>query len=62
MGNKDTGTFGYKTSLQDKPLPKRSMLSELSSVYVPLGFVTPFLLHKRRTIMQKFSQQELGWD
>ena len=35
--NIDTGTFGYKISMQDKPLSKRGMLSGLSSVYDPFG-------------------------
>ena len=47
--------------MQDKPLSKRGMLSELSSVYDPLGFVARFLLHERK-IIQILSQQELGWD
>ena len=59
--NIDTDTFGYRISMQDKPLSKRGMLSELSSVYDPLGFVAPFLLHGRK-IIQILSQQELGWD
>ena len=41
--NIDTETFGYKISVQDKPLSKRGILSELSSVNDPLGFVSPFL-------------------
>ena len=36
------------------------MLSELSSVYDPLGFVAPFLLHG--ILIQILSQQELDWD
>ena len=59
--NIDTDTFGYKISVQDRPLSKRGMLSELSSVYDPLGFVVPFLLHGRK-IIQILSQQELRWD
>ena len=47
--------------MQDKPLSKRGMLSELSSVYDPLGFVSAFLLHGRN-IIQILSQQKLGWD
>ena len=43
----DTNTFRYKIPMQDKPLSKRGMLSELSLVYDPLGFVAPFLLHGR---------------
>ena len=56
--NIDTGTFGYKISMQDKPLSKRGMLSGLSSVY---WFVAPFFLHGRK-IIQILSQQELGRD
>ena len=58
LWNINTDTFGYKISMQDKPLSKRGMLSELSSVYDPLGFVVPFLFHKRK-IIQILSQQEL---
>ena len=61
LWNIDTDTFGYKISMQDKPLSKRGMLSELSSVYDPLGFVASFLLHGRK-IIQILSRQELGWD
>ena len=59
--NIDTDTFGYRISMQGKPLSKRGMLSDLSSVYDPLGFVASFLLHGRK-IIQILSQQELGWD
>ena len=55
----DTDTFGYKSSMQDKPLSKRGMLLELSSVYDSLGFAASFLLHGRK-ILQIRSQQELG--
>ena len=56
-----TDTSRYKISMQEKPLSKRGMLSELSSVYDPLGFVAPFLLYGRK-IIQILNQQELGWD
>ena len=59
--NIDNYTFGYKVSMQDKPLSKRGMLLELSSVYDSLGFVAPFLLHGRK-IIKILSQQELGWN
>ena len=50
--NVDTDTFGYKISMQSKPLSKRGILSKLSSVYDPLGFLAPFLLHGRKIIQQ----------
>ena len=54
-------TFGFRISLKQKPATKRGMLSELSSVYDPLGLAAPFIL-KGRKIIQKLCQQELGWD
>ena len=48
--------------MQPKPLSKIGMLSELNSVYDPLGFVTPCLAHGRKIILILSSQQELGWD
>ena len=59
--NIDTDACGYNISMQDKPLSKRVMLSELSSVHDPLGLVAPFLLHGIK-IIQILSQQELIWD
>ena len=53
--------FGYNALLKDKTGSKMSMLSELSSVYDPLRFVVPFLLHNRRFI-QISRQQEVGWN
>ena len=46
LWNIDTDTFGYQISMTDKPLSKRDILSELSSVYDILGLVAPLLLHE----------------
>ena len=54
-------TFGFKISLKDKPATKRGMLSELSSVYDPLGLASPFIL-KGRQIIQRLCQGNTGWD
>ena len=56
--NIDTDACGYSISMQDKPLSKRVMLSELSSVHDPLGLVTPFLLHGIKIIVS----DEVGKD
>ena len=48
-----TDTFGFKISSKDKPAKKRRMLSELSSVYDPLGLASPFILKGRRIIDKK---------
>ena len=41
--NIKSDTFGFKISLKDKPSTKRGMLSELSSLYDPLGLASPLL-------------------
>ena len=56
-----TDIFGFKISLEDKPATKRGMLSELSSVYNPLGLASPFFL-KGRKIVQNLRQRNTAWD
>ena len=56
--NIKSDTFGFKISLKDKPSTK-SMLSELSSLYDPLGLASPFILKGRR-IIQKLCQGNTG--
>jgi hypothetical protein len=53
--------FGYKIVVKDKPLTKRGLLSVVSSVYDPLGFVSPFILPAKR-IFQELCRQKIGWD
>ena len=59
--NIKTDTFGFKISSKDKPAMKRGMLSELSSVYDPLGLASPFILKCRR-IIQKLCQGNTAGD
>ena len=53
--------FAYKIVIKDKPITKRGILSVVSSVYDPLGFVSPFILPAKR-ILQELCRQKLGWD
>ena len=53
--------FGYKISPKDKPLTRRGILSVVSSIYDPHGFVSPFTL-KAKVIIQDLSRKKLGWD
>ena len=54
-------TLGFRVILQDKPLTKRSILSTISSVYDPLGFVAPVILRGKQ-ILQKVCNESVDWD
>ncbi|KAF4514212.1 UNVERIFIED_CONTAM: hypothetical protein B566_EDAN019445, partial [Ephemera danica] len=53
--------FCTKLMLPDKPLTKRGVLSCLSSLYDPMGFVSPWLLHGKQ-LLQTLCNQGVGWD
>ena len=59
MGCRDT--FGFKISLRDKPSTRRGILSIVSSIYDPLGFVAPFIL-PAKCLLQTLCRRGLGWD
>ena len=42
--------LGFCINFKEKPSTKRGMLSMVSSIYDPLGLVSPFLLEGRRII------------
>ena len=48
-------------TIGEKPPTRRGILSVVSSVYDPLGFVSPFLLPAKK-ILQELCQEPLGWD
>jgi hypothetical protein len=53
--------FSYEVPSWDKPLKRRGMLSALSSLYDPLGLVSPFTLRGRH-ILQELTCGGVGWD
>lgn len=53
--------FGYDVTPPMKPVTRRGMLSTVSSVYDPLGFVSPFIL-RAKLIFQESCRLALGWD
>ena len=57
----ETGTFSFKISLKDKPYTRRGILSIVSSIYDPLGFVAPFILPAKR-LLQNLCRKGLRWD
>ena len=54
-------TFGFKITIRDRPATRREILSIISSVYDPLGFVAPFIL-PAKIILQDLCKKKLGWD
>ena len=57
----ESDTLQFRIILQDKPLSRRGILSTVSSVFDPLGLVTPFILVGKR-ILQQLCRDGVGWD
>ena len=54
-------TFGFKIATKDKPPTRRGILSVISLIYDPLGFVAPFHL-SAKILLQNLCRKQLGWD
>ncbi|KAK3710896.1 hypothetical protein QZH41_016322 [Actinostola sp. cb2023] len=59
--NVHVDTFSYKIASKEKPATRRGILSIVSSVYDPLGFVSPCIL-MAKIILQDLCSKGLGWD
>ena len=59
--NVETDEFVFKMQPKTKPPTRRGLLSVVSSVYDPLGFISPFLL-SAKIILQDFCRRKLKWD
>ena len=54
-------TFQFRIYLQDRPLTRRGILSTVSSLYDPLGFIAPVILAGKR-ILQQMCADHADWD
>jgi len=54
-------TFGFNINFPDKPVTRRGILSTLSSLYDPLGFVAPVILIPK-LLLQSLCKAGIGWD
>ncbi|XDV54607.1 hypothetical protein PO909_022856, partial [Leuciscus waleckii] len=54
-------SFKFKIVLKTHPLTRRGILSMVSSIYDPLGFVAPVVLSAKK-ILQDLCRRRLGWD
>ena len=59
--NVTSDKFGYKITIKDRPATRRIILSVVSSIYDPLGFVAPFIF-LAKTILHDMCRRKLGWD
>jgi transposase InsO family protein len=59
--NIDSDQLGVSISFKDKPLTRKGMLSIISSVFDPLGYVSPFVLSAKK-ILQEACRRQIGWD
>ena len=57
----ESDTLGFRIELKDKPLSRRGILSTISSVYDPLGIVSPVILTGKQ-ILQDLFRQKVDWD
>ena len=54
-------TFRFKIVVKDRPPTRRGILSVISSIYDPLGFVAPLIL-PAKAILRDLCQKGLDWD
>ena len=53
--------FTFTINLPPRPLTRRGILSALSSLFDPLGFVSPVIL-EGRVILKGLCRRKAGWD
>ena len=54
-------SFQFRTLVKNGPETRRGMLSMLSSVYDPLGFIAPVTL-PGKILLQELCRRNSGWD
>ena len=59
--NIEQDTFIFHIALQDRPLTRRGILSIVSSIYAPLGFLAPLIL-KAKQILQDLCELKCRLD
>ena len=57
----ESDCFEFTIMLQDKPCTRRGILSTISSIFDPIGFVAPLML-EGKSILQELCGRDLDWD
>ena len=55
-------SYGFSINMKTKPSTRRGILSTMSSIYDPLGFVAPFILYAKKILQDLCREQQLDWD
>ncbi|KAK7896434.1 hypothetical protein WMY93_021759 [Mugilogobius chulae] len=54
-------TFSFRTAVKERPHTRRGILSVVSSLYDPLGFLSPFII-PAKLLLQELCRMNLKWD
>ncbi len=57
----ESDSFKFRIKVQEKPVTRRGILSTVSSIYDPLGFLSPFTL-PAKSLLQQLIKEKLTWD
>ena len=57
----ESDEFGFSANEITKPATRRGLLSSISSIYDPLGIVSPFILGAK-LLLQSLCASKIGWD
>lgn len=57
----ENNCFSFRITLKDKPCTRRGMLSTVSSIFDPLGFVAPILLEGKKMLLE-LCKENTGWE
>ena len=57
----ESDEFYFKIVIKERPLTRRGILSVMSSIYDPLGLLSPVILPVK-VILQELCRLKLGWD
>ncbi|XP_020911975.1 uncharacterized protein LOC110249735 [Exaiptasia diaphana] len=58
---RDLNVFKFTITLKDRPCTRRGILSPVSSIFDPLGFLAPVMLDGK-SILQELCSLNIGWD
>ncbi|XP_048042569.1 uncharacterized protein LOC125266160 [Megalobrama amblycephala] len=57
----ESDAFMFKIAISERPHTRRGILSVISSIYDPLGFLSPLLLPSK-LLLQELCRRNIGWD